>query len=199
MKLFQKTFCSLLLFMSLSFLYINFCGALKAASKPASDLKANIRGLQQDISDLELSVSSLDDLSDKLSKELLSYEDSLRSRLTEVIVPLLGWPETRFSLNANSWVELQRTNAVLREVQERLIHEPLRLMANRELRISEAQELRHELSEQLESLGSKKELLELRLSELGSSDQSGVRRKISHARAAKKKKIGDIEENAGQP
>lgn len=199
MKLFQKTFRSLLFFVSLGFLYVNFCGALTAASKPARDLKANIRGLQQDISDLELSVSSLDDLSDKLSKELLSYEDSLRSRLTEVIVPLLGWPETRFSLNANSWVELQRTNAVLREVQERLIHEPLRLMANRELRISEAQELRHELSEQLESLEGKKELLELRLSELDSNDQSSVRRKIYHARAAKKKKIGDIEENAGQP
>lgn len=161
-------------------------------------LKAQIRALELEIADLQSSVHSLDELHDKLSAELLDFEAQFKSQMLQSIVPLLQWPTKRSSLSAKSWVDLQKSGLLLEELKRRMLMRPLKLMADRELRISEVKKLREDLASQLEEMQSRQALLDLQLDEL-SSLKRGKSKRPPRARSSKKLRIGDIEENGSKP
>lgn len=156
-------------------------------------LKGEELQLESEIEDLELYISSLDENRSKLLDELVRFEGSLKSRLQTVVIPLLGWPDRIFTTESSSWVEFQRSQLLLRNLRQKLVKEPLKLMADRELRLSELEKLRHELQENVASLKTKQELLNLQLEELKLLD-SREKLRLPSASARKKKRIGDIED-----
>lgn len=141
-------------------------GATIDVDEEIREVQKNVESLEDELLELELSVESLDELSGRLDGELREHEQEFQEALREVIVPLLSWPEKIFTTRADSWVELDRTRFVLEELQERLVREPLNLMAERELRLREIAQLRDELTETQDQLQSQESLLDLQLEEL---------------------------------
>jgi|GEM_PF-4486164 len=172
--------------------YDAFAARRRSDRKEIHHVETNIKGLKDDISDLKVSVHSLDELRDRLSSELLSYESNFKESMRKVIVPLLSWPDRFLTLNASSWVELEHANFVLKEVQKKLVHRPLKLISDRELRLERIGKLRQEMSTNLSQLESKKNLLSLQLEELKMLRHHS-RRGIRHATGKTKAHIGDIE------
>lgn len=162
------------------------------AAQQIRETQREFRSLEKEIEDLEIYTRSLDELQSNLSVELLEFEESLSSRLRNIVVPLLSWPERVFTKEAGSWIEFERSQGLLTDLKSRLLREPLKMMSDRELRLGELQRLRQDIAENISTLQTKRELLNLRLEELRLID-SRERAQLPTASSAAKRRIGDIE------
>lgn len=176
----------LILFILVLFQATPTIAAPSRKSNKALVLESQIKDLRGEITELKLSVESLNMLSDRLTQDFTTHEGDFKSKLTRVIIHLMQWPEKRWGGNAASWTELQRVGLVLESVRQELIRSPLKMMAERELRLSEVERLKTELAAQMEELEAKQALLDFQLEELKVLDRR-VKRKISHATGKTKK------------
>jgi len=153
---------------------VMICGFLALFSLDAKDspstkrLENRIQNLKSEVRDLRLSVRSLQTVQNRLKDELERGEWAFRDRFSEVVIPLLQWPERHLWTKVRRWIELYHTEVVISEFRNRLVKEPLELVSERELRINQTFDLKEEMESALKKLESKQSLLNLQLQELKS-------------------------------
>lgn len=134
--------------------------------KELRSLQRQKEGLDAETAELQISVQSLDQTQENLTKELVSFESKLSQRMSRSILPLLSWPAQKISLRAKTWVEHQKANFLIQELKSEVLKEPLELVAERERRINEIQALREELRQKLAQLQMKRSLIDFQVEEL---------------------------------
>lgn len=155
------------------------------------EIEDRIFEVRSEVSELRSSLEGLDSLHSRLQSELRQFEDSFRMELRRLIVPLMSWPDRFFTLKATGWIELERMNLVLKDIKQELLKEPLRLIANREVRIAQVENLRMEIEGRVSELESKEELLDLQLEEFKDL-QARTKRRVPQA-------SGNTKTMPGQP
>ena len=145
----------------------------ESSSLQAFDFKKELRDLQKqqnaldtDAAELQTSVLSLDQTQQSLMRELLAFESRLSQRMSRSILPLMSWPSEKISLRAKTWVEHQRAIFLVGELKAQVLREPLDLVAERERRINEIQQLREQLRQKLAQLQMKRSLIDFQVEEL---------------------------------
>lgn len=168
-----------------------FASTLLAKNSKSVRLERQVKSLQEEIVDLNLSIESLEVLSRRLKKEADSEEENFRSRLSSLVVHLIQWPEKRWGLTASSWTELQRAHLVLENVRQSLVKSPLKMISDRELRLNEIDGLTLELEAQRKDLESKHASLDVQLEKL--RGLISKTKKPPQATGKKKKKLEVVE------
>lgn len=183
------------IFINLVFISLISSGLFAAPSREQKKilrLENEIKELRGEIGELKASIDSLNSLSERITENLRVEEDGFKRRLSRVIIHLMQWPERRWGRNVGSWIELQRANLVLESVRQRLVQSPLRLIADREIRLEEVERLKSELTSQMSELEAKQALLDFQLGELRNLERR-MKKKIPHATGASKKVPGNAE------
>ena len=140
--------------------------ARSSDSHSTKSVKGQIDKLREEISQLHLSVKSLSSYQGRMQSELRNHEERFSKRFRAVVIPLLSWPSVSSTTQVKSWIELQHMQMILHGLRQRLVQGPLELIADRELRLSNAMDLKSELKGSLESLEQKESFLALELEEL---------------------------------
>lgn len=141
------------------------------AALPKSAIRAlegRIQKSREEISDLRSSAKALADLRRDLETELKKHEESFEAKFNKIVLPLLSWPVISLNSQKSSWAERQEGAGILDEVRARLVSEPLKLMADRELNLRTAIQLQNEHQLKMAALEKKEGLLRLQLEELKS-------------------------------
>lgn len=140
--------------------------ARRVSPDEVNDLKKKIQALKGEIREYQGSVQALNTTHDRLAAELNVYENDFQRNFKDITVPLLNWPAVSVLTRVSSWVEQQHLVFVLEAARAKVIGEPLRLIADRELKLTEVRSMQGELTEKLNTLQSKESLLSLQLEEL---------------------------------
>lgn len=115
---------------------------------------------------MKQSIESLEHEQKTLAAELSDHEQKFQERFSKVLVPLLSWPQLPPAIQRTSWIEEVHLRTVLMKARDRLIHEPLSLIADRELMLTRVEENKGRLTEALKYLEEKEGMLNLQLEEL---------------------------------
>jgi hypothetical protein len=137
-----------------------------AEGRVVERIKTKISHLKNEVETLKLSVAALDQQQANLSTELKTSEREFTRRFERILVPLLHWPALSSLTRSTSWIEREHLKFMLSQTRHRIISEPLQLISDRELRLSQSESLKSELAAKLKSLESKESLLDLQLEEL---------------------------------
>ncbi|MGA0163776.1 MAG: hypothetical protein ACO3LE_05915 [Bdellovibrionota bacterium] len=168
-----------------------FTSTILAKPSKAVRIERQVKSLKEEIADLNLSIESLESLSQRLKNESEAEEENFKSRLSSLVVHLIQWPEKRWGLTASSWTELQRAHLVLENVRQSLVKSPLKMISDRELRLNEIEGLSLELQAQRKDLESKHSSLDVQLKELRRLNAKS--KKPPQATIEKKKKLEVVE------
>jgi len=129
-------------------------------------LENRIRQSREEVADLKENTKAIVQLKEKIQAELKNYEDSFEAKFNKVLLPLLSWPSVSLNSQRASWSERQEGQALLEALRSRLVAEPLKLMADRELHLRTAIQLQGEYETKMASLEKKQSFLKLQLEEL---------------------------------
>ena len=140
--------------------------AARAKDIDIQNIKRRIKNLKIEITEMKQSVEDLESQQRKFTDELSQSEGKFQDRFSRVLVPLLSWPSLPPAIQRTSWVEEEHLKLVLLKARERLVREPLELIAQRELMISRLSDMKEEISIALKQLESKEGMLNLQLEEL---------------------------------
>jgi hypothetical protein len=133
------------------------------------DVKAvreKLRAVRTELELLKGSVDRLESQKTRQHREISYYETSFEKQFREVLVPLLHWPARSAQVHARSWLEGQHQQYILLETRERLAREPLILIANRELALSELETKKTAVEDAVRVAEGKYSLLRLQAEEL---------------------------------
>jgi hypothetical protein len=112
------------------------------------------------------SIENLESEHRGLVVDLANYELKFQERFSKVVVPLLSWPSLPPAVQRASFIEESHLRYVLLKTRERVIQEPLKLIAERELMISRVNQNKEDLTSALKRLEDKESLLNLQVEEL---------------------------------
>lgn len=129
-------------------------------------LENRIRQSREEVADLKASTKAIVGLRAEIEGELKGYEKSFEAKFNKVLLPLLSWPALSLNSQRASWSERQEGRALIEELRSRLIAEPLKLMADRELHLRTAIQLQGEYESKMVALEKKQSFLKLQLEEL---------------------------------
>jgi hypothetical protein len=140
--------------------------ASKADPLEPKNVQKKIKSLRNEITAMRQSIEDLEKEQRSLAVEVSGYEKKFQERFSKVLIPLLSWPSLPPAIQRASWIEESHLRSVLLKARERLVHEPLRLIADRELMLSRVKENKELLTEALKHLEEKEVMLNLQLEEL---------------------------------
>jgi len=103
---------------------------------------------------------------EEILADLMNQEAKFSSQFSNILSPLLNWPEISFQTRIKSWIDREHGRFILDLTREKLLREPLELIADRELNLRMAAESSVELEQKLRSLESKQSLLKMQVEEL---------------------------------
>jgi hypothetical protein len=129
-------------------------------------LENRIRQSRDEVDDLRENTRAIVSLREKIAQELKIYEEGFEAKFNKVLLPLLSWPVLSLNSQRASWSERQEGRVLLDELKSRLVAEPLRLMADRELHLRTAIQLQGEYESKMAALEKKQNFLKLQLEEL---------------------------------
>lgn len=147
---------------------LEFAQAAKTSpeGREIARLRTRVKKLREDIQYLQGSVKSLDELQARLNRDLRVSENEFSSRFSKIMIPLLNWPQRAMTSRATSWVEKEHIDLLVERVREKIIHQPLEMIADRDSKLRQSENLKTEFSDALKSLKSKEALLDLQLEEI---------------------------------
>lgn len=148
-------------------------------SRGVEKVKARIAKLKEEVSNLKSSSREIEEQQKALLRELKDHEREFSRRFERVLVPLLHWPSLASATKASSWLEREHLKFILSQTRQRIISEPLQLISDRELKLSQSESFKSELAATLKSLESKEGLLDLQLEELRQLERQTVKKKVS--------------------
>lgn len=131
-------------------------------------LESRIRESKKEIAELKASVKTIVELRLSLESDLQRQEESFEAKFNRVVLPLLSWPVVSLNSQKSSWSERQEGRVILDEVRERLVAEPLQLMADREIRLRTTVQLQNEYESKMKALEQRQKFLSLQLEEMKS-------------------------------
>jgi hypothetical protein len=129
-------------------------------------LESRIRQSREEVADLRENTKAIVSLRERIQAELKTYEESFEMKFNKILLPLLSWPSVSLNSQRASWSERQEGHVLLEEFRSRLVAEPLKLMADRELHLRTAIQLQGEYESKMAALEKKQNFLKLQLEEL---------------------------------
>ena len=135
-------------------------------SKEIRKIEMRVAESKTEIEALKVSVRIAEKKKESLADDLKVRESRFTKQFSNILSPLLNWPEISLQTRIKSWVEREHGKFVLDMTRENLLREPLELIAERELNLRHASEASEELEIKLKSLESKQNLLNLQIEEL---------------------------------
>lgn len=154
--------------------FSTFIAALLFFQTPAfgkssiQSLEKRIKESKKEIAELKASVKTIVDLRLSLESDLQRQEEGFEAKFNRVVLPLLSWPILSLNSQKSSWSDRQEGRVLLDEVRERLVAEPLQLMADRELRLRTTVQLQNEYESKMKALEQRQKFLSLQLEEMKS-------------------------------
>ncbi len=138
----------------------------KSDSVSVQKAKAKLNALRTEIEATEQTMTGLEKVQKDLAAESEKSEKDFRSQFEKVLVPLLNWPQVPLAEKTPSWIERDHLKAVLFSLRARLLKEPLELMAARQLKLKQTDDLQESQMGSLKALQSRHGILLLQLEEL---------------------------------
>lgn len=155
------------------------------ASKRVNDLpevvvlRQKVKQLREDIQYLQGSVKSLEDFQGRLAREIRISEKDFSNRFSHLMLPLLHWPKSISISRSNSWIEKEHLSLIVEHLRNRIVKEPLELIADRDLKLKQSDALKSDFAEALKGLRSKQSLLDLQIEELQQLEKRSMKNRRS--------------------
>mgnify|MGYP000886465968 CR=1 FL=1 len=129
-------------------------------------LERRIEKARSEVESLKASLKTVKEMQSDTARELALKEASFKSDFSTIISPLLSWPTISMNARVKTWIEREHGHFILDALRERLVKEPLEMIADRELNLRRADALQREIEDQVAALEAKQQFLSLQAEEL---------------------------------